>query len=235
MPSLSGAQSKEAKALRAQLFEEFVQANEDWNASTMVINSRTTQSEKKRGVYKLMSEEVSQLHYSLLAGLCLTNFSFSSLLILVLLNYHLYLAMLRISWRSIAATRTWWRASSRTKKSWGCGNATLTTKSKRCTIAGMQRQQSETILMRQARKLPQKGAFPLKMRSRCCHVPSCWLSSVTCLFNLVVSNGLIYFLDEARRICVANRFWCSGRRQWWPARGPEKNQTQASPQTQYWK
>lgn len=52
-----GAQSKEAKAVRAQLFEEFVQANEDWNASTMVINSRTTQSEKKRGVYKLMSEE----------------------------------------------------------------------------------------------------------------------------------------------------------------------------------
>ena len=93
MPSLSGAQSKEAKAVRAQLFEEFVQANEDWNASTMVINSRTTQSEKKRGVYKLMSEEVSQLHYSLLGGLCLTHFSFSSLLILVLINYHLYVLL----------------------------------------------------------------------------------------------------------------------------------------------
>jgi len=36
--------------VRAQLFEEFVQANEDWNASTMVINSRTTVRKKEGSV-----------------------------------------------------------------------------------------------------------------------------------------------------------------------------------------
>ena len=56
-----GSQSKEVKKLRAQLFEEFLQCDEDWSKSTMVVNSTKGSKETRRGVYKLMSRLVSQL------------------------------------------------------------------------------------------------------------------------------------------------------------------------------
>ena len=48
--------------MRADLFEDWTQANENWADSSIVINSRKSQTDKDRGVYTLMSREVPQLH-----------------------------------------------------------------------------------------------------------------------------------------------------------------------------
>ncbi len=48
--------------MRAELFDDWIQANENWADSTIVINSRKAQIETNRGVYKLMSHDVPQLH-----------------------------------------------------------------------------------------------------------------------------------------------------------------------------
>ena len=48
--------------MRAELFDEWIQANENWAESSIVINSRKAQIETDRGVYQLMSRDVPQLH-----------------------------------------------------------------------------------------------------------------------------------------------------------------------------
>ena len=42
---------------RQLLFEEFVQAGEDWAQSSLVLNCSSSHKEQQRGVYKLMSKE----------------------------------------------------------------------------------------------------------------------------------------------------------------------------------
>jgi hypothetical protein len=48
---------------RQRLFEEFVQAGENWAESSIVLNNKNTQRETQRGIYKLFSKEEPNLHW----------------------------------------------------------------------------------------------------------------------------------------------------------------------------
>jgi hypothetical protein len=55
--SSSGTHAPSVRKDRQQLFEEFMQAGEDWAASSVVVNSRSSHNEKQRGIYKMFSRE----------------------------------------------------------------------------------------------------------------------------------------------------------------------------------
>lgn len=52
-----GVRSPAVRRERQQLFEEFVQSNEDWTMSSLNVNSTSRDGQQTRGVYKLMSLE----------------------------------------------------------------------------------------------------------------------------------------------------------------------------------
>ena len=53
----SGTHAPSVRKDRQQLFEEFMQAGEDWAASSVVVNSRSSHKEQQRGIYKMFSRE----------------------------------------------------------------------------------------------------------------------------------------------------------------------------------
>ena len=54
--------SKVARKARTALFEEFLQAGEDWAESTIVLSARRESSTMKRGKYRLMSRDESWMN-----------------------------------------------------------------------------------------------------------------------------------------------------------------------------
>ena len=63
----AGTHAMVVRRERQKLFEEFIQANENWADSSIVLNNRNTLSEKQRGVYKLFSKEDTVLHKRVLS------------------------------------------------------------------------------------------------------------------------------------------------------------------------
>lgn len=57
----SGTKAVSVKKERQKLFEEFIQAGENWADSSIVVNSSNAHIATRRGTYKLLSREEALL------------------------------------------------------------------------------------------------------------------------------------------------------------------------------